>query len=161
MWPNHRILPRNRSVGRAGKRLTKLHVPCFFSIAALLGVLAGCQTTTALTWQLPQGVKTTEINGYPMAYAEQGSGPTVVLVHGAMCDYRCWSPSMPALSKNYRVVSVSLRHHYPVERLGRDVLAGAARQGPERPRRDAVAAGSYRWPLLRRDGCLRDGSPAS
>jgi pimeloyl-ACP methyl ester carboxylesterase len=90
-----------------------LHVPCFFSIAALLGVLAGCQTTTALTWQLPQGVKTTEINGYPMAYAEQGSGPTVVLVHGAMCDYRCWSPSMPALSKNYRVVSVSLRHHYP------------------------------------------------
>jgi esterase len=118
MWPNHRIFPRNRSVGGARKRLTILHVPYFFSFAALLGVLGGCQTTTALTWQLPEGVKTTQVNGYPMAYTEQGSGPTVVLVHGAFCDYRCWGPDLQALSKNYHVVSVSLRHHYPETRSG-------------------------------------------
>lgn len=78
-----------------------------------LGLLAGCQTTTPLTWKLPDGVKITEVNGYPLAYTERGSGPPVVLVHGAMCDYRCWGSTMQSLSDQYRVVSVSLRHFYP------------------------------------------------
>lgn len=82
-------------------------------VGAILAIATGCQTTQPVAWKLPEGVKTAEVNGYPMAYVEKGSGPTVILVHGAMCDYRCWSTLMPALSGKYRVVAVSLRHYYP------------------------------------------------
>jgi esterase len=88
-------------------------VGLFTAAVVSLGLVAGCQTTTPLTWKLPDGVKTVEVNGYPLAYTEKGSGPTVVLVHGAMCDYRCWGSTTQALSDQYRVVSVSLRHFYP------------------------------------------------
>lgn len=85
------------------------------TVAGLLGLIAGCQTTPTppVAWKLPDGVKIVEANGYPMAYVEKGSGPTVVLVHGAMCDYRCWGTLAQALSGKYRVVAVSLRHFYP------------------------------------------------
>lgn len=65
------------------------------------------------TWTLPAGVKTLPVNGYPMAYFERGSGPTVVLVHGSMSDYRYWMPQILSLSSRYRVIAVSLRHYYP------------------------------------------------
>lgn len=78
----------------------------FIRVAAVAAFLAsaGCQTTTPLTWKLPDGVKTVEVNGYPMAYIEKGSGPTVILVHGAMCDYRCWNTLFAGLSDQYRVL---------------------------------------------------------
>ena len=81
-----------------------------FSSAA---ILAGCQTMDKPPWELPPGVKSAVINGYPMAYVERGSGPTVVLVHGELNDYRYWSPQLDTLSSRYRVVAVSLRHYYP------------------------------------------------
>jgi pimeloyl-ACP methyl ester carboxylesterase len=80
---------------------------------ASLWLLVGCQTTTPLSWKLPDGVKTVEVNGYPMAYKEVGSGPTLVLVHGVMCDYRCWGSTVSAFADKYRVLSVSMRHFYP------------------------------------------------
>ncbi len=85
------------------------------ALAGLLSLVAGCQTTPSvpLAWKLPDGVKTVPANGYPMAYVEKGSGPTVLLVHGAMCDYRCWGVVSQALAGKYRVVAVSLRHFYP------------------------------------------------
>lgn len=64
-------------------------------------------------WNLPAGVKTLEVNGYPMAYMERGSGPTVVLVHGSLSDYRYWNRQITSLSSRYRVIAVSLRHYYP------------------------------------------------
>lgn len=76
-------------------------------------ILGGCQTTQKPSWQLPPGVKSLEANGYPIAYVERGSGPTVVLVHGALNDYRTWAPQMEALGQNFRVVAISLRHYYP------------------------------------------------
>lgn len=80
---------------------------------AAVWLLVGCQTTTPLTWKLPDAVKMVEVNGYPMAYSEAGSGPTVVLVHGVMCDYRCLSDQQRVLADEFRVVSVSMRHFYP------------------------------------------------
>lgn len=80
---------------------------------ALIIALAGCQTIQQPDWPLPPDVKTITTNGYPMAYVERGAGPALVLVHGSLNDYRYWMPQIEALSSQFRVVSVSLRHYYP------------------------------------------------
>lgn len=80
---------------------------------ALALVLSACQTTVPRTWDLPPGVKTLAVNGYPMAYVEKGSGAPMVLVHGALVDYRYLAASMDLLAANHRVFAISLRHHYP------------------------------------------------
>lgn len=75
--------------------------------------LAGCQAPQKRGWDLPAGVKSLQVNGYPLAYVERGTGPTVLLVHGAGNDYRTWAPQMDPLSSRFRVVAMSLRHYYP------------------------------------------------
>ena len=64
-------------------------------------------------WPLPPGVKTLPVNGYPMAYVEQGAGVPLVLVHGTNGDYRSFAAQMEPLGARYRAISVSLRHYYP------------------------------------------------
>jgi pimeloyl-ACP methyl ester carboxylesterase len=63
--------------------------------------------------ELPPGVKTLRVNGYDMAYVERGSGRPLVMIHGAMSDYRHWAAQMEPLSESNRVVAVSLRHYFP------------------------------------------------
>jgi len=82
-------------------------------VVLFLSLLGACQTPYKAAWDMPAGVKVLEANGYPVAYVEKGSGPTVVLVHGALFDYRTWAPQMDALAENFRVVAISLRHYYP------------------------------------------------
>lgn len=82
-------------------------------ILCLVATLSGGQAMNELTWQLPPGVRTVPINGYPMAFVERGSGPTVVLVHGALNDYRYWTPQFDSLSSRFRIVAISSRHYYP------------------------------------------------
>lgn len=53
------------------------------------------------------------VNGYDMAYLEVGSGPPLVCVHGTLGDFRTWYPVLGPLSKNHRLISVSLRHFFP------------------------------------------------
>lgn len=65
------------------------------------------------TWVLPGGVKTLAVNGYEMAYTERGSGPPLVLVHGAGLDFRYWAGQMEPFSAKYKTIAVSLRHYYP------------------------------------------------
>jgi esterase len=91
-----------------------------FSTGIVRGLLVGaaillgaCQTAPQPSWELPPGVKTLTVNGYPMAYVELGAGPTLVLVHGAQNDYRYWALQMEPLATHFRVVAVSLRHYYP------------------------------------------------
>jgi hypothetical protein len=84
--------------------------------AAFVGFVAAMPTTAtqaAPKWKLPEGVKSIEVNGYDMAYQETGSGSPLVLVHGALTDYRYWYLLVPEFAKNYRVIAVSLRHYYP------------------------------------------------
>jgi esterase len=83
------------------------------ALAALISVCHFYQVQAAPKWPLPEGVKSVEVNGYDMAYQEVGSGPPLVLVHGAMTDYRYWYMLVPEFAKNYRVIAVSLRHYYP------------------------------------------------
>jgi esterase len=82
----------------------------------MLIALASCASLRGApspTWQIPEGIKTVGVNGYPMAYQETGSGIPVVFLHPSVDDYRAWSAQVPEFSKTYRVIAVSLRHYYP------------------------------------------------
>jgi len=72
-----------------------------------------CAAFAAARTDLPPDVKTLPVNGYDMAYVERGSGPVLVLVHGALSDYRTWAALMNDLTAENRVIAVSLRHYYP------------------------------------------------
>jgi pimeloyl-ACP methyl ester carboxylesterase len=71
-------------------------------------------------WPLPEGVKSIEVNGYPMAYHESGSGIPLILVHGSLNDYRYWDSQIGVFAEQYRVIAVSLRHYFPEPWDGRD-----------------------------------------
>lgn len=55
------------------------------------------------------------VNGTDIAYLEVGRGPTLVCVHGSLCDFRIWSPVLGPLSKRHRVIALSLRHFFPAQ----------------------------------------------
>jgi uncharacterized protein YceK len=68
-------------------------------IVIMLIGLAGCaslRSAAVPTWPIPEGVKTIEVNGYPMAYREAGSGIPLVLLHMHPGDYRSWVRPQPA-----------------------------------------------------------------
>ena len=60
-----------------------------FVLAALLGALlaTGCQSVDVVPTESMQ-VKKMVIDGTEFAYVEEGSGPTVLFVHGASGDWR-------------------------------------------------------------------------
>lgn len=70
-------------------------------------------------WPLPEGIKSVEVNGYPMAYSESGSGTPLILVHGSMNDYRYWKSQLPVFAAQYRTFAISLRHYFPERWDGR------------------------------------------
>jgi pimeloyl-ACP methyl ester carboxylesterase len=49
----------------------------------------------------------------PLTAVTRGNGPIVVLVHGALGDYRQWEPIASMLEDRYQVVAISRRHHWP------------------------------------------------
>src|SRR4051794_19863586 len=64
-------------------------------------------------WSIPSDVKSAQINGYRIAYKDEGQGAAIVFVHGANADYRSFAPQIAALASSYRVIAPSLRHYYP------------------------------------------------
>jgi pimeloyl-ACP methyl ester carboxylesterase len=58
-------------------------------------------------------LRKTKVNGAQLAYLDIGKGQPIVLVHGALSDYRQWTPQIEALSKRYRIIAYSRRYHYP------------------------------------------------
>jgi len=58
-------------------------------------------------------LKVVAVNGVQLHYQETGTGPPVVLIHGALDDYREWSPQIRPFSEHYRVVAYSRRYNYP------------------------------------------------
>jgi esterase len=69
--------------------------------------------STPPPWPLPPGIKSIEVNGYPLAYEETGVGPPLVLVHGSLGDLRVWSAQVAQLAERHRVFAISLRHYFP------------------------------------------------
>ena len=64
------------------------------------------------------------VNGAEIAYVSEGTGPPLVVIHGAWGDYRSFSGAAPVLRDQRMVVRVSLRHHWPNPWVGseRDAL---------------------------------------
>ncbi|MBR0673461.1 alpha/beta fold hydrolase [Neoroseomonas soli] len=53
------------------------------------------------------------VDGYPIAYAEQGSGPPVVMIHGTLGDQRSWAAQMVPFGERFRAIALSMRHCWP------------------------------------------------
>ena len=88
--------------------------PQWLFFLLIFTALPGCSWTSVTSPpKLPEEVKTTRVNDYPMAYVDQGQGDVILLVHGAQNDYRYWQPQLETLAADHRVISVSLRHHFP------------------------------------------------
>jgi pimeloyl-ACP methyl ester carboxylesterase len=52
------------------------------------------------------------VDGIPIHSTSHGAGPaTVILVHGWTCDDTTWEAQVPALSKQYRVITLDLPGH--------------------------------------------------
>jgi pimeloyl-ACP methyl ester carboxylesterase len=51
------------------------------------------------------GFTHTEVNGHSVAYRYAGEGPPLVLLHGFLCDSRCWRGQLADLSDRFRVVA--------------------------------------------------------
>ena len=58
-------------------------------------------------------MKTFNINGATLAGAEHGTGELLILVHGAVGDFRSWEDVVVPLAARYRVITYSRRGHYP------------------------------------------------
>jgi pimeloyl-ACP methyl ester carboxylesterase len=91
-------------------------------------------------WTIPEGLSVFDCDGYPLAYAKQGHGPTVLFVHGSLGDCRYWYPQVHGLSDTFRVIAVSLRRCFPeawdgrgdgfsIEEHARDVVRFAEHLG--------------------------------
>jgi pimeloyl-ACP methyl ester carboxylesterase len=90
-------------------------------LLVMLVLLSAWHTAAAAPWTLPAGIKTIDVNGYPMAFLESGTGESVVLVHGAGGDYRSWARQVASPPRGFRLIAVSLRHYYPERWDGKGV----------------------------------------
>ena len=60
-----------------------------------------------------ENAKTVDVNGTTLAYCELGEGEPVIFAHGALSDQRIWRAQQEALSREYRAIAYSCRHHGP------------------------------------------------
>ncbi len=48
------------------------------------------------------------VEGRRIAYATEGQGAPLLLLHGALFDHQLWAPTIPYLIGHFRVVSLDL-----------------------------------------------------
>lgn len=85
--------------------ICKTFVCSFFALIVFLAL--GSTTTTA------DEIKRISVNGYELAYVEQGQGEPVIFVHGGLQDYRMWSEQLTKFATHYRAIAYSRRNNYP------------------------------------------------
>ena len=83
------------------------------SVIASLGLLTLIAGVLLSEVSETSEVRRVQVNGTDLAYIEKGTGEPVVFIHGAISDYRMWLSQVEVLSRKYRAVSYSRRHHYP------------------------------------------------
>ena len=100
--------------------------------AASLAVLILTICSAAMT-RASDRTKHVDANGYKFTYVEAGKGEPVILVHGALADYRSAGEVAERLAKRFRVIRYSRRYHYP------DKPAQVGDYSPDVHARDLVA----------------------
>jgi pimeloyl-ACP methyl ester carboxylesterase len=50
-------------------------------------------------------IRTVDVDGHSIAYRAAGQGAALVLLHGFLCDSRCWRRQLSGLSDRFRVVA--------------------------------------------------------
>ncbi|MFN2526780.1 MAG: alpha/beta fold hydrolase [Actinomycetota bacterium] len=61
--------------------------------------------------------KTATVRGVQLAYVEEGSGTTVIFVHGGISDFTIWKHQVPEFARGYRAVAYSRRFAWPNEEI--------------------------------------------
>jgi len=80
---------------------------------ALVALLLLAADSPALS-QLPAGaLRAILANGYRFAYVESGEGRPVILVHGALSDYRFWDSLRVSNPTPVHLIAYSRRYHIP------------------------------------------------
>lgn len=59
----------------------------------------------AMVWPPLPDVRSVSIDHQTVAYREAGRGTTLLLLHGFLCDSRCWRHQLSDLSSKFRVVA--------------------------------------------------------
>jgi pimeloyl-ACP methyl ester carboxylesterase len=73
----------------------------------------------------------TSVDGTPIAFWREGSGPPLLLVHGGICDHFAWYFVVPLLAKRFTV--------YTFDRRGRGSSGDTLPYAAEREREDIAA----------------------
>ena len=79
-----------------------------YSLLALIS-----SSTLSATTAIADEIKRVSIDGYELAYVEQGQGEPVIFVHGGLQDYRMWSEQLPKFAAHYCAIAYSRRNNYP------------------------------------------------
>lgn len=58
-------------------------------------------------------MRAAKVRGVELSYVEKGAGPSLVLVHGSLNDYRAWEFQLEPFAERFRVVAYSRRNHFP------------------------------------------------
>ncbi|KRB82382.1 hypothetical protein ASE00_09955 [Sphingomonas sp. Root710] len=67
--------------------------------------------TAAAALAMPARATDVKLHGRAVHYNVQGTGPTIIFVHGWTCDETSWSGQVPAFAGRYRVVTLDLPGH--------------------------------------------------
>ena len=96
------------------------------SARRMLGVVAAA----GLLALLVQPGSAATVEGLKIHSSSDGSGPTIVFVHGWTCDSSSWTAQVPAFAKDHRVITLDLPGHGqsaspPDGKLSMDLFARA------------------------------------
>jgi pimeloyl-ACP methyl ester carboxylesterase len=61
--------------------------------------------------EAPPQPRQLSVNGVELSYIEQGTGASVVFVHGAWIDLRFWEPQREVIARQHRFVAYNQRYH--------------------------------------------------
>jgi pimeloyl-ACP methyl ester carboxylesterase len=76
------------------------------TIATLVLTLSGYELAHAAAPQIKQ----VNVNGTKLTYQEQGRGRPIVLVHGAITDYRTWDGQREAVAVHHHFIALTMRY---------------------------------------------------
>ncbi|HEX4601484.1 MAG TPA: alpha/beta hydrolase [Gemmatimonadales bacterium] len=80
--------------------------------AAQPGATAPASTTTPVA-AAPLVMRAVRLHGTDLAFADQGGGIPVVLVHGTLESAGSWRPQIDSFANHFRVIAYSRRYHAP------------------------------------------------